>query len=217
MEPLYQASRFWRSQRWTNTPPPRRLKPSTSEFEHLPFAVDPARHICAQVGLTPGIEGQRLGESSRQPPSKPGEKPQGPPPPKLGRVEVDRVRVCRSQEGRLPMGNAAGSVELRRRRGRTPQRCAWCWTRHLSRRTPAIRHSRPAARLRIGRTGKVFVHMGTQSTVTNPGRVGTLVEYGSSQIVLISEYTGGGFGSQGNGIHLRDYPGAAVEKGRSLR
>ena len=47
--------------------------------------------------------------------------------------------------------------------------------------------------------GKVFVHMGTQSTVQTLAGLGRWLNMDPNQIVLISEYTGGGFGSKVTG------------------
>ena len=44
--------------------------------------------------------------------------------------------------------------------------------------------------------GKLFLHAGTQSTVQTVGSIARWVGIPASDIVLISEYTGGGFGSR---------------------
>jgi hypothetical protein len=57
---------------------------------------------------------------------------------------------------------------------------------------------------------RFFVHMGTQSTVPDLGRSWPLVKlWIRARLFLISEYTGGGFGSKGYRLRLRDYSRAA--------
>ena len=54
-----------------------------------------------------------------------------------------------------------------------------------------------ARRWLTGKVGKLFMHAGTQSTVQTISRHRPLDEDGEADnVVLISEYTGGGFGSK---------------------
>ena len=61
--------------------------------------------------------------------------------------------------------------------------------------------------------GKLYVHTGTQSTVQTVPRVVALARHRAENIVVVSEYTGGGFGSKVDRRDLAGDPGAAVEEG----
>src|SRR5204863_2362616 len=67
--------------------------------------------------------------------------------------------------------------------------------------TPDSSHQTLESRstLAYWQNGKVFVHMGTQSTVQTLAGLGRWLNMDPNQIVLISEYTGGGFGSKATG------------------
>ena len=60
--------------------------------------------------------------------------------------------------------------------------------------------------------GKLYMHCSTQSTMRTIGAVARWVGIEPEDVVIISEYTGGGFGSKGSGIGVRGHPGAAVEE-----
>ncbi len=56
--------------------------------------------------------------------------------------------------------------------------------------------------------GKVFVHTGTQSTAQTVPAIARWLNIDPANVVLISEYTGGGFGSKITGAISSDHPGA---------
>ena len=89
-----------------------------------------------------------------------------------------------------------------------------CSTRHLRSSPPDIIRSRRAARWRYWQNGKLYLHCSTQSVVRTVDAVARWVGIEPSNVVLISEYCGGGFGSKGGGIGDDGDPGAAVEEGQ---
>jgi CO/xanthine dehydrogenase Mo-binding subunit len=80
--------------------------------------------------------------------------------------------------------------------------------------TPDTSHQtlEPRTVLSYWQNGKVFVHMGTQSTVQTLAGLGRWLNMDPSQIVLISEYTGGGFGSKATGYIFAIIPALLAKK-----
>jgi CO/xanthine dehydrogenase Mo-binding subunit len=80
--------------------------------------------------------------------------------------------------------------------------------------TPDTSHEtlEPRTALAYWQNGKVFVHMGTQSTVQTLAGLGRWLNMDPSQIVLISEYTGGGFGSKATGYVFAIIPALLSKK-----
>ncbi len=61
--------------------------------------------------------------------------------------------------------------------------------------------------------GKVYVHTGTQSTAQTVPAIARWLGVEPDKVVLISEYTGGGFREQSYSGHYADHPRAALEEG----
>ena len=80
--------------------------------------------------------------------------------------------------------------------------------------TPDTSHQtlEPRTALAYWQNGKVFVHMGTQSTVQTLAGLGRWLNMDPNQIVLISEYTGGGFGSKATGYIFAIIPALLSKK-----
>ena len=81
-------------------------------------------------------------------------------------------------------------------------------------RTPATQTLEPRTAMAYWQNGKLFMHCSTQSTVQTVASVARWLHIEPTDIVVISEYTGGGFGSKATGIDHVDHPGAAVEEGQ---
>ena len=80
--------------------------------------------------------------------------------------------------------------------------------------TPDTSHEtlEPRTTLAYWQNGKVFVHMGTQSTVQTLAGLARWLNMDPNQIVLISEYTGGGFGSKATGYIFAIIPALLSKK-----
>ena len=80
--------------------------------------------------------------------------------------------------------------------------------------TPDTSHEtlEPRTTLAYWQNGKVFVHMGTQSTVQTLASLARWLNMDANQIVLISEYTGGGFGSKATGYIFAIIPALLSKK-----
>jgi CO/xanthine dehydrogenase Mo-binding subunit len=179
------------------------------EFEHLPFAVDPLDT------LRPGGPNPRIGGNvwvrERMPPPKPGEKPQSPPVPRIGELKWTEADFEEVRHGRLPMGKpqdewSVGDLDAGFKNAALVLDETFV--------TPDTSHEtlEPRTTLAYWQNGKVFVHMGTQSTVQTLASLARWLNMDSNQIVLISEYTGGGFGSKATGYIFAIIPALLSKK-----
>ena len=178
------------------------------DFERLPFVVDPL------VSLRPGGPNAReegnvwITANSRKefrPPvaeAKPGQPPPPPAPPQVHELKWTDADFAEYKEGRLPMGQ------------NTDEWSFGDWESGLKNAalvldetftTPNTSHQTLETRSAMAywQNGKVYVHCSTQSTAqTAPALarwLGLVDEKGQpdlSKVVVISEYTGGGFGSK---------------------
>ena len=94
---------------------------------------------------------------------------------------------------------------------RTPR---WCSTNRSSCRPPAIIRWKRAARWRSGRTASCICTAPRRASCARWTRVARWVGIEPKDVVLICEYTGGGFGSKGGGAVSMAIPGAALEEGQ---
>src|SRR5580698_8647574 len=179
------------------------------EFEHLPFAIDPLDTL-RPGGPNPRVEGN-VWIKEQAPPAKPGEKPPGPPPPHVGELKWTTADFAELKQGRLPMGKpqdewSYGDIEA------GFKDAAFVLDETFT--TPDTSHEtlEPRTALAYWQNGKVFVHMGTQSTVQTLAGLGRWLNMDPSQIVLISEYTGGGFGSKATGYVFAIIPALLSKK-----
>ena len=115
------------------------------------------------------------------------------------------------KEGRLPMGKAHdewsyGDVDA------GFKNAALVLDETFS--TPDTSHQtlEPRTALAYWQNGKLFIHMGTQSTVQTLAGLGRWLNMDPNQIVLISEYTGGGFGSKATGYIFAIIPALLSKK-----
>ena len=60
--------------------------------------------------------------------------------------------------------------------------------------------------------GKLYIHLSTQSVVQTVMSVVRWLDLKPENVVLVSEYCGGGYGSKGDGVGHRHHPRAAVQE-----
>ena len=138
-----------------------------------------------------------------------------PAPVEVQELKWTEADFAEYDEGKLPMGKPHRRVVVRRCRGRLQERRARPRRDLRRRRTPAISRSSRARRWPTGRTASCTCTAGTQSTVQTVAVDRALGAASTPKdVVLISEYTGGGFGSKATGTIIVDDPGAAVEEGQ---
>jgi xanthine dehydrogenase molybdenum-binding subunit len=163
------------------------------DYERLPFVVDPLET------LRPGSPNPRVeGNVWVRPPASPAGPGRGaaPPIPMIQEVKWTEADFAAAKEGQLPMGKATdewtfGDVDAGFKNAAlvldhtfvTPN------TSHICLETRSA--------LAYWQNGKVFVHTGTQSTAQTVPAIARWLGVKPDEVVLISEYTGGGFGSKG--------------------
>ena len=168
------------------------------EFERLPFAIDPLET------LRPGGSNPRVGGNTwYRPPApaqKPGERPAAPPPIEVREVKWTKADFAEAKEGRMPMGHVPddpasswsyGDVEAGFKNAALVLDETFV--------TPDTSHQclEPRTTMAYWQNGKVHIFTGTQSMIQTVPAIARWMNMDPSNVVLISEYTGGGFGSKG--------------------
>jgi xanthine dehydrogenase molybdenum-binding subunit len=179
------------------------------EFENLPFAIDPLDTLRPD-GPNPRIGGN-VWVHPPMPQSKPGEKPSSPPLAQIGELKWADADFEEAKHGRLPMGKAQGEWTVGDL-GAGFKDAALVLDETFV--TPDTSHEtlEPRTTLAYWQNGRVFVHMGTQSTVQTLASLSRWLNMPQDQIVLISEYTGGGFGSKATGYIFAIIPALLAKK-----
>jgi CO/xanthine dehydrogenase Mo-binding subunit len=163
------------------------------EFEPLPFVLDPLDSL-RPGGPNPRVEGN-VWVQSPPPATKPGERPASPPPAEVGELKWTKANFEDAENGRLPMGKTPdewsyGDVEQGFKNAALIVDESFL--------TPDTSHQTLETRsaLAYWQNGKVYVHTGTQSTVQTVPALARWLHIDPANVVLVSEYTGGGFGSK---------------------
>jgi len=162
------------------------------DLEPLPFVVDPL------VSLRPGGPNARTDGNCwvrvTPPPPKPGERPPV-TPPELHTVKWTAEDFEDAKQGRLPTGKpteewTVGDVEAGLKNAALVLDETFV--------TPNTSHQCLETRTAMAywQNGKVYVHTGTQSTAQTAPAIARWLGIDVSNVVFISEYTGGGFGSK---------------------
>ena len=162
------------------------------DLEPLPFVVDPL------VSLRPGGPNARTDGNvwvrGPQPPPTPG-RPPAVVPPEVAVLKWTEADFADYKEGRLPMGKATdewmvGDVEAGLKNAALVMDETFV--------TPNSSHQCLETRTAMAywQNGKVFVHSGAQSTAQAVPAIARWLGIDVDNVVFISEYTGGGFGSK---------------------
>jgi CO/xanthine dehydrogenase Mo-binding subunit len=209
MEPLYQGEPVLALAAVDEYTAAEAIEKIDIEFERLPFAVDPLDSL-RPGGPNARVEGN-IWIKQPVPVAKPGEKPPSPPPPKIGELKWTSADFADAKEGRLPMGKpqdewSFGDLDSGFKNAALVLDETFV--------TPDTSHQtlEPRSTLAYWQNGKVYVHMGTQSTVQTLSALARWLNMDASQIVLISEYTGGGFGSKATGYIFAIIPALLSKK-----
>jgi len=209
MEPLYQGEPVLALAAVDEYTAAEAIEKIDIEFERLPFAVDPLDSL-RPGGPNARVEGN-IWIKQPVPTAKPGEKPPAPPPPKIGELKWTSADFAEAKEGRLPMGKpqdewSFGDLDAGFKNAALVLDETFV--------TPDTSHQtlEPRSTLAYWQNGKVYVHMGTQSTVQTLSALARWLNMDANQIVLISEYTGGGFGSKATGYIFAIIPALLSKK-----
>jgi CO/xanthine dehydrogenase Mo-binding subunit len=174
------------------------------QLEPLPFVIDPLDSL-RPGGPDARTEGNVWG-------APPAPAPGGPPArPAIQRLKWTDADFADAAEGRLPMGKAVeewvvGDIEA----GLASADLVLDETFVV----PSTGHHPLETRSAMAywQNGKLYLHCSTQSVVRTVDGVARWVGVDPSQVVLISEYTGGGFGSKGGGSVTMAIPALLAKK-----
>jgi CO/xanthine dehydrogenase Mo-binding subunit len=168
------------------------------EFEHLPFVIDPLDT------LRPGGPNPRVGGNTwfrpPAPPAKPGERPAAPAPIEVREVKWTEADFAEAKEGRMPMGHIPEDPATSWSYGDVEggfKNAALVLDETFV--TPDTSHQclEPRTTMAYWQNGKVHIYTGTQSMIQTVPAIARWMNIDPSNVVLVSEYTGGGFGSKG--------------------
>src|SRR3954468_1888380 len=173
------------------------------DWERLPFNVDPLD------SLRPGRPNARTeGNVWVRPEAKPG---QPPPSPELQEIKWTEEQFAEAREGRLPMGKPTeewsfGDVDAGFKGA--------ALVLDETFKTPNNSHQtlEPRTSMAYWQNGKLYMHCSTQSTVQTLMSVARWMHMDAKDIVVISAYTGGGFGSKATGTITNVIPALLSKK-----
>ena len=163
------------------------------EYEPLPFSVDPIE------SLRPGGSNARTqGNVWMRPPAPPPAadgKPAPPPRPDVLEMKWTEADFAAAPAGQMPLGKPAdewvvGDIDAAFKDAALVIDRTWVGN------NTSHQVLEPRSAMAYWQNGKLFLHAGTQSTVQTVPNVARWVGIKPEEVVLISEYTGGGFGSR---------------------
>ena len=187
MEPLYQGEPILAVAAVDELTAAEAIEKIRIDFEPLPFVVDPLETL-RPGGPNPRTDGNVW--------VQPG--PQGPQQPQVAELKWSEADFVEYKDGRLPMGKAPaewsyGDLDAGFKNAALVLDETFV--------TPDTSHQTLETRSAMAywQNGKVYVHTGTQSTAQTQPVLARWLNMDPSKVVLISEYTGGGFGSKVTG------------------
>ena len=163
------------------------------DFERLPFAVDPL------VTLSPGGPNTRnegnVWVVPPPAPPKPGERPAGPLLPDVKEFKWTDAEYAEYKQGKLPVSKPSmewsyGDIDAGFKKADLVMDETFV-TPNTSDQTLETRTA-----MAYWQNGKLFVHCSTQSTAQTVPAIARWMSMDTTNVVVISEYTGGGFGSK---------------------
>ncbi len=173
-------------------------------WERLPFVVDPL------VSLRPGGPNARLEGNVWGLPKPPV---QGQPviPAAIEELKWTDAEFAEYEQGRLPMGKTPdqwsyGDVEAGFKDAALVLDETFV--------TPNVSHQtlEPRTAMAYWQNGKLHIHCSTQSVVQTVGSMSRWLHVDQKDVVVISEYTGGGFGSKATGTITNVIPALLSKK-----
>src|SRR5205823_5255554 len=174
------------------------------EFESLPFAVDPIK------SLLPGGSNARL-EGNIWGKPKPPVAGQPVTPPAIEELKWTDAEAAEYAQGRLPMGKAPdewthGDLDAGFKNAALVLDETFV--------TPNTSHQtlEPRTAMAYWQNGKLFIHCSTQSVVQTVGSISRWLHLDQKNVVVISQYTGGGFGSKATGTITAIIPAMLSKK-----
>jgi len=161
------------------------------DWEPLPFAVDPVKSLLPG-GNNARLEGNVWGKAKPPVPGQPVT------PPEIEVLKWTDADAAEYAAGRLPTGKTPdewtyGDLDAGFKAAALVVDETFV--------TPNTSHQtlEPRTTMAYWQNGKVYIHCSTQSVVQTVGSLSRWLQIDAKAIVVISEYTGGGFGSKGTG------------------
>ena len=159
------------------------------DLEPLPFVIDPLET------LRPGGPNPRLDGNIwiQPPPPAPGAPPS--PPPSIGVLKWTEEDFASAKDGQLPMGKTPAQWSFGDLDAGFKSAALVLDETFV---TPDTSHQTLETRSAMAywQNGKVYMYTGTQSTAQTVPAIARWLNIDPGRVVLISEYTGGGFGSK---------------------
>jgi xanthine dehydrogenase molybdenum-binding subunit len=193
MEPVYQGEPILAVAAVDEFTAAEAIERISIEFEPLPFAIDPLDTL-RPGGPNPRLEGNIWITPPKLPKRSDGQ-PQSTPPAHLGELKWTEADFASVRDGQLPMGKTPdewsyGDLDA------GFQSAALVLDETFL--TPDTSHQTLETRSAMShwQNGKVYVYTGTQSTAQTVPAIARWLNVDPVKVVLISEYTGGGFGSK---------------------
>lgn len=188
MEPVYEGDPILAVAAIDEATAVEAIERITVEYEPLPFVIDPLD------SLRPGGPNARTDGNVWM--RKPGEGGGNPfAPMSVGEIKWTEADFAAAVDGQLPMGTPSdewsyGDLEA------GFAGAALVLDETFA--TPNTSHQtlEPRTSMAYWQNGRLYMHCSTQSTVQTIAAVARLVDLPPADVVVISEYTGGGFGSK---------------------
>ncbi len=160
------------------------------DLEPLPFVVDPLASLRPD-GPNARVDGNVWGRTPAQPGQPPG-------PLDVQAVKWTDADFANAGEGRLPMGKpqdewSFGDLDA------GFKNAALVLDETFSTSNNHHQTLEPRSTMAYWQNGKLYIHTGTQSAVQTVASIARWLRMKVEDIVLVTEYTGGGFGSKATG------------------
>ena len=193
MEPLYQGEPILAVAAVDELTAAEAIEKIRIDFEQLPFVIDPLETL-RPGGPNPRTDGN-IWVHSPTPPAAAGAPSPAPAPPTIGMLKWTAEEFAEAKYGRLPMGKTPdewsyGDINAGFKNAALVLDETFV--------TPDTSHQPLETRsaLAYWQNEKVYVHTGTQSTAQTVPAIARWLNIDVSKVVLVSAYTGGGFGSK---------------------
>jgi xanthine dehydrogenase molybdenum-binding subunit len=206
-EPLYQGEPILAVAAVDEATAAEAVERITVDFEPLPFVVDPLDSL-----RPAGPNGRREGNVWVTPPPSPGGGPAGAPPrPAIQTWKWTDEDFASAPDGALPMGKVPdtwsfGDLDAGFRDAAVivDETFVVQSTGHQPMETRTA--------MAYWQNGKLYLHGSTQSVVRTVDLIAAWVGIDPKDVVLVCEYTGGGFGSKGAGAVSMSIPALLSKK-----
>jgi len=193
MEPLYQGEPILAVAAVDEFTAAEAIEKIRIDFELLPFVIDPLDTL-RPGGPNPRTDGN-IWVQPHPPAAAAGTPPPSPPPPSVGELKWTHADFANAKDGQLPTGKTPDEWSYGDLDGGFKTAALVLDETFV---TPDTSHQTLETRsaLAYWQNGKVYVHTGTQSTAQTVPAIARWLNIDRSKVVLVSEYTGGGFGSK---------------------